>query len=334
MIVSPSHNSVIAQVVTTSASAKPNSVATATADKSDESHPDIRCSISDMGRQLSAVATRGEAGAIADNHGRQLLLARLYGGLEPAVYDGSTMSPESSALSSYLYLNQQDRQLMSEIYSYAESQNMDLAHVDMIAADIGEYRQRNDGRLMNSFNDGNSYDSQGWQVTVDFNERDAAIASRVVNGAAINTTRFDQGFLRYTLDPGFGALGHAGDFPFLEHVVTRFSAASDTMAPTDNQFSKYVASRPGEDYVITASSTVRMPVYEPDIVTENGVSRLTEKGRALGIELEDGTGKRSSSLIELRRMKTGFELLRQWHADESNAATKGWFNHLWERLRD
>lgn len=335
MIVSPSHNSVIAQAVTTSASAKPNSVATATADKSDESHPDIRCSISDMGRQLSAVATRGEAGAIADNHGRQLLLARLYGGLEPALFDGATgMSLENIGRSSYLYLNQQDRQLMSEIYSYAESQNMDLTHVDMIASDIGEYRRHNDGRLMGSFNNGLSYDSQGWQVTVSFIESDAAVASRLANGSAINSTRFDQGFLRYVLDPGFGALGHRADFSFLEHLVTRFSDEADTLTSAGGRFADYEAPAMGEDYVITASSTVRMPVFEPDIVTENGVSRLTEKGRALGIELEDGTGKRSSSLIELRRMKTGFELLRQWHADESNAATKGWFNHLWERLRD
>jgi hypothetical protein len=328
MMVKPSHNPAVPQTASPHSSAKPQSVAAAPADQSHESQPDVRCSISDMGRQLNDVAARGAAGATVDNHGRQLLVARLYDGREPAVYDGTTMSPESSALSSYLYLNQQDRQLVSDVYSYAESQGMDLAHVDMIAADLGGYRQRNDGRLMSNFNDGNSYDSQGWQVTVDFNEHDAAIASRVVNGAAINTTRFDQGFLRYVLDPGFGALGHAGDFSFLEHIVSRFSAVSDMAASADGQFAKYVASRTGEDYVITASSTVRLPVVEPDIVTENGVSRLTDKGRALGIELEDGLGKRSHSLIELRRMKTGFELLRQWQSDESNAATKGWLSQL------
>ncbi len=332
MMVKPSQNPAIPHAVSPHSSAKPQSVAATPADQSHESQPDVRCSISDMGRQLSDVAARGQAGAVADNHGRQLLVARLYDGREPAVYDGTTMSPESSALSSYLYLSQQDRQLMSEIYSYAESQNMDLTHVDMIASDIGEYRRHNDGRLMGSFNSGNNYNIEGWQVTVSFIESDAAAASRLLNGGAINSTRFDQGFLRYILDPGFGALGHRADFPFLEHVVTRFSAEADTLTSADGRFSEYASPPMGEDFVLNTSTTVRLPVVEPDIITENGVSRLTDKGRALGIELEDGLGKRSGSLIELRRMKTGFELLRQWQADESNAATRGWFGHVWERL--
>lgn len=334
MMVKPSHSPAIAQPVSSQSGAKPQSAAIEPADRNGESQPDVCCSISDRGRQLSEVGSREQAGTTADNHGRQLLVERLYGSFEPAVYDGATgMSLENIARSSYLYLTQQDRELMSEIYSYAESQNVDLTHVDMIASDIGEYRRHNNGRLMANFNNGNSYDSQGWQVTVSFIEDDAAIASRLLNGSAINSTSFDQGFLRYVLDPGFGALGSRADFAFLEHVVTRFSDESHTLTPCGGRFPDYVARAMGEGYVMNTSSTVRLPVFEPDIVTENGVSRLTEKGRALGIELEAGAGKRNSSLLELRKMKTGFELLRQWQADESKAATKGWFSHLWERLR-
>lgn len=334
MMVKPSHNPVIPQAVSTYSSAKPHPTAAPVADESGESQSDVRCSISDVGRQLSDVAAHGQVGAIADSHGRKLLVSRLYGGCEPALFDGATgMSLENIGRSSYLYLNQQDRQLVSEIYSYAESQNVDLTHVDMIASDIGEYRRHNDGRLMASFNNGNSYNSEGWQVTVSFIESDAAVASRLLNGDAINRTRFDQGFLRYVLDPGFGALGHRADFAFLEHAVTRFSAEADTLTSADGRFSEYASPSMGEDYVLNTSTTVRLPVVEPDLITENGVSRLTDKGRALGNELEDGLGKRSDSLIELGRMKTGFKLLRHWQADESNSEKRGWFAHLWERFR-
>jgi hypothetical protein len=279
MMVKPSQNPVIPQTASPHSSAKPHTTVAALTDRSGENQPDVRCSISDMGRQLSEVTARGQTGAVADDRGRQLLVARLYGGREPALFDGATgMSLENIGRSSYLYLNQQDRQLVSEIYSYAESQNVDLTHVDMIASDIGEYRRHNDGRLMGSFNSGNSYDIDGWQVTVSFIESDAAVASRLLNGGAINSTRFDQGFLRYVLDPGFGALGHRADFPFLEHVVTRFSAEADTLTSADGPFSEYASPPMGEDYVLNTSTTVRLPVVEPDIITGTVCRALPTKG--------------------------------------------------------
>ena len=264
--------------------------------------------------------------------GRQIMLDRLYGGREPPVMDSTGgLTFTHLCHSSDDFLTKNDRQLLSDIYAYVQDKDVDMAYVDRIAWNIGHYRQFGNGRFLGGFN-GNSYDLQGWQKTISFTEQDAAIASRVLNGSAINSTRFDQGFLRHILDPNFGAINNSGYFGFMEHVVTKFSAESHTVDSLENQFATYVHKPREEYYVMTTSSTVRLHLPEPDFITENGVRRLTEKGRALGYTLEEFTGEAVRPHLELVRAKSGLEILRQWSGNERHPGMSGRLVSLWEWL--
>ncbi|EPJ77484.1 hypothetical protein CFII64_25389 [Pseudomonas sp. CFII64] len=266
----------------------------------------------------------------ADARGRQIMLDRLYGGRESPVMDGAEgMLFKNVGRSSLEYLTKQDRQLLSDIYAYVRDKNVDMTYVDTLAGDLGDYRQCDNGRIVGTFNSGHQYNSQGWQLSVDFTEKDSATASRMLQGSAIASTRLDQGFMRYMLDPGH-ALGSWVDFDFLEHVVTRFSAEAHTATSLDNQFSTYVWKN--NNYVMTTSSTVRIQRPDPDFITENGVRRLTEKGRALGYTLEEFTGAAVRPHLELVRAKSGVEILRQWFGNERNPGLSGRLVSLWERL--
>jgi hypothetical protein len=266
-----------------------------------------------------------------DDRGRQLMLTRLFGGREPPARNGADgMKLENIACGGLEFLTKQDCALLADIYAYVQDKDVDLDYLDNIAIDLGHYRRHDNGRTMANFNDGHGYDSQGWQLSVAFTERDAATASRLLNGSAINTTRLDEGFLRYTLDPGHGALGCSGDFDFLEHIVTRFSAEPHTATPLGRQFSTYVPI--DDNYVMTASTSVRISLPDPDFITENGVTRLTERGRARGIKLEEVNDKAVRPHLELARAKAGLEIFRQWRDGDRHLGAPGWLGSLWERL--
>lgn len=271
-------------------------------------------------------------GSGTDDRGRLIMLDRLYGGREPPVMDSTGgLTFTHLCHSGNDFLTRKDRELLSDIYAYAQDKDVDMEYVDRIAWSIGHYRLFGNGRFLSGFNEGN-YDLQGWKKTISFTEEDAAIASRMLNGAAINSTRFDQGFLRHILDPGFGAINNSGYFGFMEHVVTKFSAESHTVDPLDGQFATYVPKPREEYYVMTTSSTVRIQWPDPDFITENGVTRLTEKGRALGYTLEDFTGEAARPHLELVRAKSGLEILRQWSGNELHPGVSGRLVSLWERL--
>lgn len=283
-----------------------------------------------VSRSPQADSSITKANSTADR-GRQLMVSRLFGRYEPPVAD-TTNGIKCSDLArvDYEFLTRQDRQLLSEIYAYVEDKNVDMEYVDMLASDIGGYRLFGNGRFLSGFN-GGSYNHQGWQVTVSFTEKDAAAASRVLNGAAINSTRFDQGFLRHILNPTY-ALGKVGDFGFMEHLVTRFSAEADAAVPMGTQFANYVPKKMGEGYVMTTSTTVRIEIHEPDFVTENGVRCLTEKGRALGLTLDEDSGEAVRPHLELVRAQKGLEILRQWQGNERHPGVPGWLGSLWHWL--
>lgn len=258
--------------------------------------------------------------------GRQLLVSRLYGGREPAVFDGSRgMSLEDLARSDYVYLTKPDRELLSDVYAYAQANDIDLWHIDLIASDIGNYRRHDNGRKMGSFNSGH-FDLQGRQLSVDFNPKDAATASRLLNGPAIATTRFDQGFLRYILDPGFGAVGHVGQFDVLEHVVNRFSAQAAATPPPGNRFATCIPPAMGEKCIVTASNEVTAPNFksrdsgEADLVDLDGENQSRE-----GV-----AGERSSrSSFLLKRLADGVEILRKSNEADRKAMVQG---RLWKIL--
>jgi hypothetical protein len=128
-------------------------------------------------------------------------------------------------------------------------------------------------------------------ITVNFKEKDAAIASRILNGTAINSTRLDQGFLRHFLDPGQGALIHHGGMAFLEQMVIKFSNEAATQPSLGNEFAQYTSIDINDNIVITVHKDKKLPPFEPLVINDNGVWSVTEKGRAAGYSLDPQTGR-------------------------------------------
>ncbi|BBI49479.1 hypothetical protein HORIV_19000 [Vreelandella olivaria] len=187
--------------------------------------------------------------------GKALLLSRLFLTeditSEPPVLPGSKGMNEYGMMLPHNFLTQDDRNLLAEMYEFAQEQGTDLKHVDRLAWDIGLYRQRNNGEAIANFNDGRSYDLEGRVRTASFTDADAATVDRIQNSGDISSTRLDKGFLNYILDPGYG-FTHSSDFEFLEQMVSRFSTnGSDTTTPLDTKFSNFAYK--ANNYVIHTS---------------------------------------------------------------------------------
>lgn len=196
--------------------------------------------------------------------GQAIMLSRLFNTTDPnaapPVQSGvNGMDQNHIGMGSVNFLTQSDRTLVSKMYSYAQQQGADLQHVDQIAYALGAYRHLNDGRMMASYNSGNSFDLAGHQMTVNFNAKDTAIAASIQNGSAINSTQFDHGFLSYTLDPGFGALTFTGDMEFLQQMVVKFSGEGAANMSLDPKFSTYTPISINDKVIFTASKEILNP---------------------------------------------------------------------------
>ena len=267
--------------------------------------------------------------------GYQLMVTRLFGGKEPAVGNAAEgMSVSNIGRSPYEFLTREDRALLAEMYAYAQDEGVDLAHLDFLAYDIGNYRQHNNGRLMLSFNSGHSYDAEGRQVFVSFNDKDTATASRILNGTAINSTRLDQGFLRYILDPGFGALTVTSDLEFLEWMVSKFSRAGEAPPSLGEKFATFTSISPSTKAVFHASEEVRLAPFEPHITNVNGVWTVTEKGKAAGMTLDQVTGQsRRSAAPPADQELNRYVLDLLLHKKEPSDSRPIWLTRLLERLQ-
>jgi hypothetical protein len=210
--------------------------------------------------------------------GQQLMMSRLFGVDDPSklpqIQTRYTM--ETSMMGPSHFLTQGDRATLANIYAYAESQGMDLEYVDLLAFDMGIYRQEmTSGVTFLNRNDGGFYDMEGHLKTWSFTEKDAATAERILNGSAIGATALDRGFLQFELDPGYNA-NHGANFDFLEAMVNHFSAA-DTPAPANGAFASF---RPEglDNYIVHTSEDVQLPPSDPDITGLDGVFTITETG--------------------------------------------------------
>ncbi|POY52316.1 hypothetical protein F018LOC_04262 [Pectobacterium versatile] len=126
---------------------------------------------------------------------------------EPSVQTQLTQTTMS--LPSTHFLTRSDRDMLSELYSEAEQQGVDLNYVDDLASDLGSYRMF--GGVMANVNSGGMYDVNGHAQRFHFTDSDDAIATRILTGQGISSTSLDQGFLRYQLDPGF-SFNHRTNF--------------------------------------------------------------------------------------------------------------------------
>ncbi|TBU73997.1 hypothetical protein [Phytopseudomonas daroniae] len=268
--------------------------------------------------------------------GYDLMVSRLWGGREPAVANGAEgMSSNNIGRNRLDFLTKDDRAVLAEMYAYAQSEGADLNYVDRIASVLGRYRQHDDGRVGVSFNSGHHFDREGHQLSVSFNEQDTATASRILNGSAINSTQLDQGFLRYMLDPGYGALSHTTDFEFLEHMVNKFSNEGESQPPLDSRFATYnPVTRIADNIVITASPDVRIEPFKPDIENINGVWTVTEKGAAAGITLDQLTGESTKlqHLDNFRLEQNRYILDAMFGKKGQGGSRPEWLTNLLERL--
>ena len=267
--------------------------------------------------------------------GYKLMVSRLYGGKEPAVGNAAEgMSMSNIGRSPYEFLTRGDRALLAEMYAYAQDEGVDLAHLDSLADGIGNYRQHNNGRVMHSFNSGHNYDAEGRQVFVSFDDKDAATASRILNGTAINSTRLDQGYLRFILDPGYGALSNVADLEFVEWMVSKFSRGGETLPSPGEKFATFTPISPSKKAVFHASEDVRLAPFEPHITNVNGVWTVTEKGKAAGITLDQVTGKsRRSAVPPAEQEMNRYILDILLHKKEPSTSRPIWLTRLLERLQ-
>ncbi|WP_248749264.1 hypothetical protein [Pseudomonas sp. MWU15-20650] len=250
--------------------------------------------------ELKATAVPGPTHTVsATGMGRELMNARLFAGVEPGVANGAEgMSVANIGRLPFEFLTHDDRNLLSQMYVYAQEQGADLAYVDSLARELGNYRQHDDGRLRGNFNNGHHYDAEGRQLTVNFNDRDAATASRLLSSAAINSTLVDRGFLYHILDPGFGALSNTSNLEFLEQMVTKFSNEAATQTPLDSQFDTYVpVINLSDNIVMTRSPDIKIHRDDPLVINNNGVWSITEKGKAAGYTLVNGIAQRPPASV-------------------------------------
>ena len=272
--------------------------------------------------------------------GQALMLSRLFNTTDPnatpPVLSGVTgMDKNHIGMSPVNFLTQSDRTLVSNMYSYAQQQGADLQYVDQIAVTLGDYRQHNDGRMMGSFNSGNSFDLAGHLMTVNFNAQDSATAASIQNGTSINSTQVDQGFLRYTLDPGFGALSYTGDMEFLKQMVVKFSGEGTANMTLDPKFSTYTPVPINDKVVFTASKEILNPypaaTFVADYTSIDGVGhwRTPEleaaaknggTGNSAGIDLEKQVTSSSKAMLT----QLFLSLLDQ-HPGEKTARIKNGF---------
>lgn len=220
-------------------------------------------------------------------NGRDLMIARLFGHDEPPVAQPPA-TYENAGRNIYEFLTREDRGLISDMFAYAQEQGADPAYVEQLARSLGSYRRSSDGRQQLSSNNG--YDAQRYRVTFNFKQEDAATASRILSGTAINSTRLDQGYLRHILNPDYGALSNIGGIPFLEKMVNRFSDEGVKQTVLGDEFTTFKVVPIEDNIVITTDKSIRLPPSESLAENIDGVWTLTEKGQAAGYTIDQATG--------------------------------------------
>lgn len=224
--------------------------------------------------------------------GHELLVARNFGVFEPSVADSSQGATwQNVSLPSINFLTRQDRTLLSHIYAYAHTQNVDLNYVDDLTRDLACYRRNNNGMSLFSMNSGHSYDAMGRQLSVRFTPEDSVVAQRILSSKALDSTQLDKGFLRFAMEPGYQPYGASCDLRFMEQIMTYFSSAKDAGHSLDERFGSYPKGGV-HNKIVSASETVRSQPSKPPLAyVHNGVWTITPKGKAAGYVLNQTTGQ-------------------------------------------
>jgi hypothetical protein len=151
----------------------------------------------------------------------------------PVITDQKLMHAQ---LPAHLYLRVEDRQLLAEIYEFAQAESIDLNYVDLYASELADYRYSDNGKLMNPHNQGLVYDLEGHRLSYSFTETDTVLAQRIRTSPSLASTRLDVGFVMFDTDKNHSSMSHT-DFEFLELLVNRFSSSKDLL-PISSRMSR------------------------------------------------------------------------------------------------
>jgi hypothetical protein len=179
-----------------------------------------------------STAVEKQASATVSISGKAIMLSRLFGSdgsVEQKLETATTTSNTSGSV--YNFLTRNDREMLSTVYEYANSNKIDPLKVDGLAVDLAIYRMAGAGGPMDSA--GKLYDTQGNPFIPQFNAEDEAVAQRVLTSKAMSDTLIDRGFLDAIFSPTRMSV-HASDFSFLEDVVYAFSVSGSDGATDPN----------------------------------------------------------------------------------------------------
>jgi hypothetical protein len=226
------------------------------------------------GMQLSkssAASTTTQESRASRGHG--LMLERLWRIKDPAAAEPKVLSVVTTNMltgNSSDFLTYADRRLLEKAYTYAEENNISLEKIDLLAFDISGYRmnEASGGSMPNK--PGNMYTPDGKWVINAFDERDTKIAYQIQNGKAIQSTQFDQGFLKEILDPEKHPI-HATDFAFLAKMVKEFSDQAgqpdENLQMPDDPNRRYA--EPGRGSYLVEILNGKKPPTHPDNLGKN-----------------------------------------------------------------
>ncbi|MBD1584879.1 hypothetical protein [Pseudoalteromonas sp. S16_S37] len=258
-------------------------------------------------------------------HYYAVMVNDLFEGKEPAIIGGVNGMSHANVLKNPIeFLTQEDRDLLTQMYQYADHNEVDFKYIQRLASDLGNYRKHDDGKLLGNFNEGH-FDAQGRQLSVEFTDRDKTTVDSLLATQSRASSALDKGFLSFMTDPGRGGISHMGSYQFLHHMV-EVTAGEQTSVSADT-FNKYVSASANDDrYVLSASKTSTIE-FEPDVVCKNGHCEVTEKGQSNGVTITPEAGNSApamdlksaalESIIQLRKHeKTQENIWYQWLAND------------------
>lgn len=230
----------------------------------------------------SATAAQSASSSQATISGQGLMMSRLFGNTTTLPQVQTQLTKNTQDMDASNFLTKSDLNALSDLYAQAQAQaqGTDLRYVDDLARDLGNYRKF--GSIEGNYNDGKIYDNSGRVQTVEFTEKDAATASRILNSGNLSSSGLDPAFLKYELDSGY-SFSHTANFEYLESVVNN---TGNNITNQTSQFSSYV-SQGQNNYILITASEVTFKTEEPDFISKDGVFTVTETGKKHGFRLED-----------------------------------------------